>query len=196
LYAPSLITLTNVYIYGNSSGAPLSNGQLFSSNGTTTVYCTIGQYSSTPPVNTNYWEIFQPTYNYGQRTAPISVYATNTCDSNTIPAYCYQLTGVYENFKGTPEIVPSRYQDYVTTPPATYAASVVHTNIVSGHAILHEANVSWSAQPGSTYSVYTSTNLLGGWIQSAYGLTYYPTNATFVDTNAVGTAKFYRVSSP
>ncbi len=195
LTVPSLVTLTNVYIYKNATGGALSSGQLFSSNGTTSVYCSLGQYSTTPPVNTNVWEVFQPTYNYGQRTAPTSTYATNTCDSNTIPTHCYQLTGVYENFNGTPEVVMSRYQDYVTAPPSTYPATVALTNIGSAHSTLHEANVSWSAQPGSTYSVYTSTNLLGGWTQSAYGLTYYPTNATFVDTNAVGT-KFYRVSSP
>ena len=192
LYTPSLISLTNVYIYANSTGGAL-NGKLFASNGTTTAYCTIGQYSTTPPVNTNVWEIFTPTYNYGYYHGV--VYATNTCDSNTIPSYCYQITGVYENYQGSPEIVMSRYQDFVTTPPSAYNARVTTTNVISGRTILPEANVTWTTQPGSTYSVYTSTNLLSGWTQAAYGLTWYPTNAAYTDTNAVGT-KFYKISSP
>lgn len=199
---PSLVTLTNVYIYGNKTGGSVTNKTvtvngtvvegIFTSNSTTTVYCTIGQYSATPPVNTNYWEIFVPTYNYGPKP---TVWAVNTCAYQPIPTNCYQVTGVYENYYGTPELLVARYEDFVTTPPSTYAAGVALTSIVSGKQSLPVANVSWSAQPGSTYSVYSSTSLLAGWTQLASGLTYYPTNGSFVDTNAVGT-KFYRVSTP
>jgi hypothetical protein len=200
LYNPSLVTFTNVYIYGTKTGGALGTGGthsgvggLFASNNTYNIlYFTIGQYSTNPPVNTNYWEIFQPNYYYGTTQTPV---ATNNLAGQPIPTHCYQLTGVLNNFEGTPELTPSRLQDYVAAPPSTYTASVALTNIVSGHTTLTEANVSWPAQPGSTYSVYTSTNLLAAWTQAAYGLTYYPSNSTFTDTN-FAPVKFYRVSSP
>jgi hypothetical protein len=47
---------------------------------------------------------------------------------------------------------------------------------------------------GSTYSVYSATNLLGPWTQT-FGLGYYPSMGAYTDTNAA-TAKFYRVSTP
>lgn len=201
LYTPSLVTLTNVYFYGTASGGALGTGGshsgvggIFTSNSYTEIYCTVGQYSTNAPVNTNTWEVFQPTYNYGPTVAPAIPYATNTCDSQPIPAHCYELTGVYENYGGSPEILPSRYEDYVVNPPAQPTATLVLTNVVSGRNILPAANITWPAQPGSTYTVYSATNLLGPWA-AAYGLTYYPANATLLDTNSAP-AKFYRVSSP
>jgi hypothetical protein len=196
LYGPSLVTLTNVYIYGSKTGGALPNGGIFASNAANILYCTIGQpYSTTPPVNTNVWEIFEPTYNYGPRTAPAIPYATNSCDSQVIPPFCYQVTGIYENFSGSPEIVVSRYQDYVVNPPPNYLASLTLTNISSGKGKAAAATVNWNPSPGSTYSVYSATNLAGPWTQAAYGLTYYPSNSTFTDTNSAK-VKFYRVSSP
>jgi hypothetical protein len=55
--------------------------------------------------------------------------------------------------------------------------------------------VNWPAVAGSTYSIYSETNLLGPWTQQAFGLSYYPSTGTYTDTNAAK-AKFYRVSTP
>jgi hypothetical protein len=47
---------------------------------------------------------------------------------------------------------------------------------------------------GSTYSVYSATNLLGPWTQT-FGLGYYPNTGIYAVTNAAAT-QFYRVSTP
>jgi hypothetical protein len=182
----SLVTLTNVYIYGNRFGGPIGNGGIFYSNSYTIVYFTIGPYNN--PNNTNSMEIYQFGYNYGPAASPIALTAIG---GQPVPTNCYQLTGVYETYNGLPEILPSRLADYVTNPPAPFMASASVAKIKGGSA----ATINWLVQAGSTYSVYSATSLPGPWTQAAYGLTYYPTNGTFTDTNSAP-AKFYRVSSP
>jgi hypothetical protein len=57
--------------------------------------------------------------------------------------------------------------------------------------------VSWSPIGGSTYSVYSATNITGPWTNEAYGLTYYPTNGAFGQAFSSNTpAKYFRVTSP
>jgi hypothetical protein len=176
----SLVTFTNVYIYGKGGGA-IGNGGLFYSNSYTIDYFTLGQYG-VPPGNTNLMEIFQPGYDYGTNANQLSPF-----DNQPVPTNCTQLTGVYLNYGGTAEIIPSRLADYVTNPPAPFRVGVTQTKGVP--------TFTWPVQAGSTYSVYSTTNLHGAWVQAAYGLTYYPTNGAFTDTNSAK-AKFYRVSSP
>lgn len=178
----SLVTFTNVYIYGSKTGGAIGNGGVFSSNYYTILYFTIGQYHY--PDNTNWIESYQFGYNYGPAATPIS---TNSFALKPVPTQCYQLTGVYLNYGGTPEILPSRLEDYVINQPSAFRSSIAESK---GHP-----TISWPVQTGSTYSVYSATNLLGPWTQAAYGLGYYPTNGTFTDTN-VAQAKFYRISTP
>lgn len=172
----SLITFTNVYIYGSRSGAAIGHGGIYYSNSFSTAYFTAG---APYPVETNMMEIYQ----YGYDRGPVP----NGFDNWPVPTYCAQLTGAYLSYGGTSEILPSRLEDYVTNLPPAFAASVTQSKGVS--------TISWPAQVGPTYSIYTSTNLLGPWLQSAYGLAYYPTNGVYTDTNRA-MLKFYKVGSP
>lgn len=176
LHSCALVTLTNVYLYANKTGGAIGSS-LFYSNGYTGVYMTIGQYHA--PDNTNWIEVFQPASNIGTNVNPFA--------DQPIPTNCYQLTGVYLGYGGSPEIEPSRLVDYVATPPAPFAVTITQSNGVP--------TVSWPVQKGSTYSVNATTDLLGSWTEAAYGLGYYPTNGAFTDTNRAA-AKFYQISSP
>jgi hypothetical protein len=184
--ACSLVTFTNAYLYGTANGGAFGTGGshsgvggVFASNTYTILYFTVGGPYHVPD-NTNTIEVFQPAYNLGT--------TTNVFDYVTIPTQCYQLTGVYLCFGGTPEIIPSRIADYVTNPPPAFSTTIA--------AAKPGAALAWQpVQAGSTYTVYGATNLAGPWKQTAYGLTYYPTNGAFTDTN-VAPAKFYRISSP
>jgi hypothetical protein len=120
---------------------------------------------------------------------------TNPFNLQPIPTNCYQLTGIYLNYFGTPELVPSRLADYVVNPPSPFATTVTTTNIPSGKKSLPGINLNWTTEVGSTYSVYSAASLFGPWTQVANSLNYYPADGTFTDTNA-GPAKFYRVSTP
>jgi hypothetical protein len=176
----SLVTFTNVYIYGKGGGA-IANGGIFYSNSYSTAYFTIGKYSV--PNNTNLMEIYQFGDNYATTPNP----TLNPFDDQPVPTNCYQLTGIYLSYGGSSEIEPSRLADYVTNPPPAFAASVAQAKGVS--------TLTWPAQAGSTYSVYSTTNLTGPWTQAAQGLGYYPTNGVFTDTNTAA-AKFYQISTP
>jgi hypothetical protein len=196
LYDCGLVTLTNVYFYGSKTGGALGTGGthsgvggIFYSNGYTLFYCTIGQYSAS---NTNIWEVFQPTYNYYGSAG--NLVETNPFNLQPIPASCYQLTGIFENYEGTPELVPSRLADYVVNPPS-FTTTVTTTNFPSGKKNVPGISLNWTPAAGSTYSVYSAAYLLGPWTQVATSLNYYPANGTFTDTNA-GAARFYRVSTP
>ena len=183
----SLITLTNVYIYTSSSGGALPAGKCFTTNGATTLYCTVGgPYSS--PSNTNTIEVYQYGYNYPSTypaTSPTGI--LSPFYNQPIPSHCAQLTGVYVPYSGQyPEIEPSRLADYVVTAPASFSASIAVTN--------GKPTIQWPAQTGATYSVWSETTVTGPWTQT-YGLTYYPTNGSFTDTNTA-TAKYYKISNP
>ncbi|MFZ0828557.1 MAG: hypothetical protein WAO02_14150 [Verrucomicrobiia bacterium] len=179
----SLVTFTNVYIYGSRTGGAIGNGGNFYSNSySSSLYFTVGAPYSNPG-NTNTIEIYQFAYNYG--IAPNIV--LNPIGGAPVPTHCYQLTGAYYSYNGSPEILPSRLADYVVNPPSPFTASATQTKGVP--------TVNWLAQPGSTYSVYGATNLNGPWTSQAYGLAYYPSNGVFTDTNK-STAKFYIISSP
>jgi hypothetical protein len=130
-----------------------------------------------PVNNTNIMELYVPAY--------LNSALTNLWNTS-IPTYCYQLTGIWENYKGTAELEVTRYQDLVTNIPSPFTASVALTNGVS--------TISWSAQRGSTYSVYSAVNLLGPWTQT-FGLSYYPSTGNYTVTNAAPIG-FYRISTP
>ncbi len=183
-YDDSLVTFTNVYIYASPSGAPL-DGETFYAGGYTEAYITVGGPYSVATGNTNTMELFQPAYNFGTNTAAPNY--LNPFDNVAIPTNCYQLTGVYDIYYSG-ELVPSRVPDYVINPPQAPAIGIAESNGVptlTGSSLL----------TGSTYSVQAATNLTGPWVTKAYGLSYWPTNATFTDTNAAS-AKYYLLSSP
>jgi hypothetical protein len=210
----AMVTFTNVYCYGNVLGQPINgsaggnsgggynyNG-IFLANHANSFYFTVGTpynpsnalntalVNPSFPFNTNMLECYQFNYDYPYNQPTV---VANPFDGLTMQTNYYQLTGVYSLYGyGTPiaqspEILPSRVADYVTTPPPSFKASVALTNSVS--------TVTWSPQVGSTYSVYSATSLSGPWTQAAYGLTYYPTNGSFTD-NSQAKAKFYYITSP
>jgi hypothetical protein len=104
-----------------------------------------------------------------------------------LPNFAYQVTGAMGIYSPTqPEIYPSRYADFVTTAPAPFKAGLTVSHGVS--------QLTWPAVSGSTYSVYSATNLLGPWTQT-FGLGYYPSTGFYQATNSTAT-RFYQVSSP
>jgi hypothetical protein len=177
----SLITFTNVNFFGKkipTNAPPLT----FASNGvTSSLYFDIG---GTNVSGNNTIQCFQACYNYGVSGTPSFV--ANPFDAQPIPTNCYQITGVYLTYNSSPEILPSRLVDYVNNPPVVAPTLTRSNNVTS---------VNLNPQPGSTYSVYTATNVAGPWVRRTYGLAYYPANATFVETNAAK-AGFYRITTP
>jgi hypothetical protein len=193
-YQCSLVTFTNCYLYGNRTGGALGIsgnqhdgiGGIFESNNYTQIYFTAGGPYNVTNGNTNTWEIFQPAYNYGPAANPVEI---NPFGGASIPTNCVQLTGIYAPFSaGVAELIPSRLVDYGTNTPAPFLATAAESKNGA-------ATVKWPATPGVTYSVYSSTSITGPWTQAAYGLTYYPTNGAFTDTNK-SPAKFYYITSP
>jgi hypothetical protein len=179
----SLITFTNVVCYKYKN--PLTNGSLpttFFSNSYTSFYFDIG---GTNVSGTNTLNCYQFGYNYGSSSFPN--FRTNEFNNKRVPTNCYQLTGVYLTYNSGPEILPCRLADYVTNPPVLLPTLTRSTKNVT--------SVSLNPQVGSTYSVYTATNITGPWARRTYGLGYYPTNVTFVETNTASKG-FYRVTSP
>jgi len=177
----SLMTFTNVYIYGNRVGGAIGNGGKFFTNGFTAVFMTQGPYSA--PNNTNSLEIFVPAYGSGYATS-------SNFWGQVVPTYAYQITGALAAFSSggvlISELDVTRIQDIVTAAPASFTTGLTTTGTVS--------TVSWPAQTGSTYSVYSATNVSGPWSQT-FGLSYYPSTGVFADTNKTA-AKFYKVSTP
>ncbi len=173
----SLATMTNVYLYSSATGAAITGN--FPTNSSTHFYA------------------FQQPYSAGQPYILMYVYTyTNVVNqSNTnywgkpIPGFCQEITGingVYSAAVNGERFYPSRYQDFVTSLPASLPVSIAITNGAS--------QLAWPAVVGSTYSVYSATNILGPWSQT-FGLGYYPSVGAYTDTNGAAAA-FYRVSSP
>lgn len=193
-YQCSLVTFTNCFLYGNKTGGPLGItgnqhdgvGGIFESNFYTQVYFTAGGPYNPATGNTNTWELFQPTYNYGPAANPFKY---NPFNDVSIQTNYVQLTGIYAPFSaGVSELIPSRLIDYVTNAPVPFpiAASESKNGAVT---------LQWAPNVGSTYSVYDSATVNGPWAQAAYGLAYYPSNGVFLDTNKAP-AKFYYISTP
>jgi hypothetical protein len=168
----SLVTVTNAYLYSSTAGAPVSG--TFYTNGYTKLYMTMGPYNSVS--NKNYITVFVPAY---------GGMATNLWNQ-PIPGHAYQLNGVAAIYYGAPELDVTRVEDFVSNTPSLFQVSVAKSDGVP--------TLNWPVSPGSTYSVYSATNLHGPWTQT-FGLSYYPTNGNYVDTNAAP-MKFYRVSTP
>lgn len=179
LYNASLVTFTNAYIYGDRNGDPVANGGVFNSNIFTTAYITVGGPYQRATGNTNMLELYQIANDPNPATP-------SEFDYTPVPTNCFQLTGIYVDFEGTGRLEPSRLADYVINRPSLSAA-LADTNGVP--------NVFWQQQVGSTYSLYSSTNLDGPWARTT-GLAYFPTNVVpFADTNNAP-AKFYYITSP
>jgi hypothetical protein len=171
----SLVTMTNVYLYSSSAGAPVSGN--FPANSHTALYAFAQPYSA----GQTYMEIYVYTY-----TNAVNQLNTNYF-GKPIPSYAYQVTGEMGIFgTTTAELYPTRYADFVTTAPAPFTAGLTVSNGVS--------QLTWPAATGSTYSIYSATNLLGPWTQT-FGLSYYPSTGIYQATNAAAT-QFYRVSTP
>jgi hypothetical protein len=174
----SLVTMTNVYLYAtNNAATPITSN--FPTNSSTHFYAFQHPFSAGQPYMTVY------VYTY---TNILNRLNTNYW-GKPIPSFCYQLTGingVYSALTNGDRFYPTRYQDFVSTAPASFSASVTVTNGTS--------TVAWPAVVGSTYSVYSATNILGPWTQT-FGLGYYPSIGSYTDTNSAS-AKFYFISSP
>lgn len=172
----SLVSITNVYLSTSAKTytAPTAD---FPTNGSVTLYAW--------PSNTTY---------PGETNLEVEVYTyTNSTDlvntnyyGKPIPSYCYQITGIIYVYNPPLELVPSRYQDFVTTLPPKFSTTLAVTNSAP--------TLSWLAVVGSTYSVYSATNIQGPWTQT-FGLAYYPSVGSYTDTNPAP-LKFYKISSP
>jgi hypothetical protein len=200
-YTDSLVTFTNVYLYGNATGGPFGSGVgsaaatsgvggIFTSNSYCILYITVGApYDSV--TNNQTMEIFQPTYDYRNGSASIGGAGINPFDFQPIPTHVAQLTGVLLPYGGSPsyvEVIPSRYQDYMVSNPPPFSATL--------GAAGKSATVSWPTVTGATYSLNSATKLNGPWKTEGSGLTYYPTNGVFVQPIGTNTAKFFQVTSP
>ncbi|MGA2174111.1 MAG: immunoglobulin domain-containing protein [Verrucomicrobiota bacterium] len=170
----SLVTLTNVWLYSSSKGAAVSG--TYPNNSTKALYAFNQPYSAGQP----YMEVYVYTY-------------TNASSLNTnyfgkaIPSFAYEITGAMALYNPTsPEIYPSRYQDIVTNPPASFPLSLSYTNGVS--------TLSWPAVVGSTYSVYSTTDAASPWTRT-FGLSYYPSSGVYTTTNSAASQLYY-VTSP
>ena len=173
----SLVTLTNVYLYSSKSGAAVTG--TFPVNSTKALYAFLRPYAS--DTNQPYMEVYVYTY-----TNAVNQLNTNYF-GKPIPSFCYQLTGAMGIYNPTtPEVYPTRYEDFVTTQPASLSATLGITN--------GSPTITWPAATGSTYSVYSATNLLGPWTQ-VFGLSYFPSVGAYTDTNAAP-VEFYRISTP
>ena len=172
----SLVTLTNVYLYSTAAGAAVSGN--FPTNSTKGLYAFQQPYSAGAP----YVEVYVYTY-----TNVLNQVNTNYW-GKPIPGFCTEITAALGVYAPTqPEPYPSRYADFVTNKPAAFTAGISNINGVS--------QMSWPAgAAGSTYSVYSATNLLGPWTQT-FGLGYYPNTGIYAATNAAAT-QFYQISTP
>ncbi|MGH8023975.1 MAG: immunoglobulin domain-containing protein, partial [Limisphaerales bacterium] len=197
LLGDKLLTFTNVYLYGTPNGGPFGSGYgpgsgghdgiggVFDPNSYTEIFFTANGPYDPATGNTNTMELYQYGEDYGN--AAYGNYQINPFDDQPIPTNCFQLTGAYGTYRGVAEFEPSRLADYVANAPAPFVIGLSESN--SARVI------SWQPQVGSTYSVDTATNILGPWTQAANGLTYYPTNGSFTDTNQ-SLVKFYYITSP
>jgi hypothetical protein len=168
----SLVTITNAYLYSSSSGAAVSG--TFAVNSHTALYAFAQPYSAGQP----YMELYVYTY-----TNAVNQLNTNFF-GKTIPSYAYQVTGEMGIYSTTvAEVYPTRYEDFVTVTNAPFKVGLTVSNGVS--------QLTWPAVNGSTYSVYSATNLLGPWTQIFGG--YYPTGI-YKATNSAA-AQFYKVST-
>jgi hypothetical protein len=174
----SLITFTNVYIYGSKTGSVFTaNGGKFFTNSFTALYMTQGPFSR--PNNTNVIELYVPAYGYGSISTNIW--------GQPVSTNAYEVTGVMENFSGASELCLTRLDDLVTNTPSSFPVTLSRTNAVS--------TVTWPIKTGSTYSIYSATNAAGPWTNLSYGYSYFPTNGTYLDTNRTS-VKFYKISTP
>jgi hypothetical protein len=171
----SLVTLTNVYLYSTATGTAVSGN--FPTNSTKALYAFAQPYSAGQP----YIEVYVYTY-----TNVVNNSSTNLW-GKPIPNHVYQLTGNLIAYNPTTaEFYPTRFVDFVSTLPGSFSAGVTVSNGIS--------QISWPTVNGSTYSLYSATNILGPWTQT-FGLGYYPSIGAYTDTNTAA-AKFYRVSTP
>jgi Immunoglobulin I-set domain len=109
----------------------------------------------------------------------------------TIPSFAYSITGPYDQFDTTYEIMITAGSDIVTAPPPSV------TNLTAA-VTSNNLTLSWTAVPGSyTYSVESSTNLAGPWSNLQGGLWFSNSTGTYtaaVDTNIP--AMFFQIASP
>ena len=93
--------------------------------------------------------LFQPGYNYNALGASPFAYQPIPTNSTVGSNYVYQLTGIYDNFEGTPELIPSRLADYCANAPTNLTSSATVSKGIT--------TVRWQAKAGPTYSVYSAT---------------------------------------
>lgn len=115
----------------------------------------------------------------------------------TLPSFAYTVRGVLtQNLSNTAtprnsgyQINITRFSDIVTNPPPAVTVAAAK---VAGKTAL-----TWDAVPYDySYSVYASSTVDGAYLPLATGLTFTGTAGSFTDTNAVSSAKFYKIVSP
>ncbi|MGA9778175.1 MAG: immunoglobulin domain-containing protein [Verrucomicrobiia bacterium] len=202
LPAPQLMNMANMQLMASNAFGVYGSNIQCSVVSLTNVYLSTSATTYTAPTGTfptngsYYMYAWPSTTSYpGETNLEVYVYTytnvNNQLNTNywgkPIPSFCYELTGIIGLYSPTEaQLYPTRYADFVTSPPASFRVGITKTNSTP--------TVTWPAAVGSTYSLYSANSLLGPWTQT-FGLSYYPSVGAYTDTNAAP-AKFYRVSSP
>jgi len=161
VYQGSLGTITNVYF--------VNAGQTFGSGETLVVTNAAGQSYSL--------------YTGGSDGPDII--------GQTVPSFAYSVTGPFDQFETTYEIMVTALSDLVTVPPpavTNLTATFSGTNI----------SLTWAAVPASyTYSVLSATNLAGPWTPVPGGLWFSNTSGAYTAVVSSNTpAMYFEVVSP
>jgi hypothetical protein len=161
VYQGSLGTFTNVYFV--NAGATFENE---------------GSYEVTNSAGQSY-DIY-----VGESDGPDVI-------GQTIPSFAYSITGPYDQFDTTYEIMVTAGNDIVTAPPPPV------TNLT---ATLSSTNISltWTAVAASyTYSVLSATDLEGPWTPVPGGLWFSNTSGAYTAPISSNTpAMYFEVVSP
>jgi hypothetical protein len=114
-----------------------------------------------------------------------------------IPTFAWTVSGVLvQNLANTAtprnagyQLVLTRYQDVVATPPTAVTSKITASGSNEG--------LTWTAQPYTySYSVLGSASVTGPYTPIVTGLTFTNTSGIYVDTNAATASKFYKIVSP
>ena len=167
VYQGSLSTFTNAYFAPNAAGA--TAGTNFASEGT---------YEFT---NSSGQSFFIYT---GESDGPDVI-------GQPIPSFAYSITGPYDQFDTTYEIMLTAASEIVTNPPppvTDLTATLSSTNI----------SLTWTAVPISySYSVLSATNLAGPWTPVPGGLWFSNTSGAYTAPISSNTpAMYFEVVSP
>jgi hypothetical protein len=167
VYQGSLGTFTNAYFAPNAAGA--TAGTNFASEGT---------YEFTNNSGQSYF-IYT-----GESDGPDVI-------GQPIPKFAYSITGPFDQFDTTYEIMLTAATEIVTAPPPAVTNA---TAAISGTNL----SLAWKAVPAAyTYSIQSATNLTGPWTPVQGGLWFSNSSGMFTTgVSSTNPALYFRIVSP